>query len=167
MESMTLEQLGATTSDGGIIGITLKDQGCGFFVEIATRSGKSAFLVKARSTEPHRFGNPTSALNVLRNIGIVVAQIDITNWDPDQKDVTRSRQNRDETMRSAHEAAAYNEWRPMACEDLHKIVRYIAKDNLVRAKSFAQELRDKVQQFAEQAVLGKHGRPGRPEFLRE
>ncbi len=107
---MTLEQLRATTSAGGVTGVTLKGQGCGFFIEIATRSGQDAFLVKARSTEPRRFGNPTTALNVLREIGIVVAKIDATNWDPDQKDMTRSRQSRAEAMRNAHEAAAYNEW---------------------------------------------------------
>lgn len=110
MQSMTLEQLRATTSAGGVTGVTLKGQGCGFFIEIATRSGQDAFLVKARSTEPRRFGNPTTALNVLREIGIVVAKIDATNWDPDQKDMTRSRQSRAEAMRNAHEAAAYNEW---------------------------------------------------------
>ena len=110
MQSMTLEQLRATASAGGVTGVTLKGQGGGFFVEIATRSGQDAFLVKARSTEPRRFGNPTTALNVLREIGIVVAKIDATNWDPDQKDMTRSRQSRAEAMRNAHEAAAYNEW---------------------------------------------------------
>ena len=110
MHSMTLEQLRATVSAGGVKGVTLKGQGGGFFVEIATRSGQDAFLVKARSTEPRRFGNPTSALIVLRDVGITVAQLDATNWNPDQKDMTRSRQNRAEAMRTAHEAAAYTKW---------------------------------------------------------
>lgn len=110
MQSMTLEQLRATTSAGGVKGVTLKGQGCGFLIEIATRSGQDAFLSKARSSEPRRFGNPASALNVLRDIGIVVAQIDVTDWDPSQKDMTRSRESRGDAMRSAHEAAAYNEW---------------------------------------------------------
>ena len=78
MQSMTLEQLRATASAGGVKGVTLKGQGGGFFVEIATRSGQDAFLAKARSTEPRRFGNPSSALIVLRNVGIVVAQLDAT-----------------------------------------------------------------------------------------
>ena len=30
--------------------------------------------------------------------------------DPDQKDMSRSRQSRAAAMRKAHEAAAYNEW---------------------------------------------------------
>ncbi|MEO7560272.1 MAG: hypothetical protein ABIT23_08485 [Nitrosospira sp.] len=110
MHSMTLEQLRATARAGGVTSVTVKGQGGGFFVEIATRSGQDAFLVKARSTEPRRFGNPTSALIVLRDVGIAVAQLDATNWNPDQKDMTRSRQNRAEAMRGAHEAAAYNNW---------------------------------------------------------
>ena len=110
MQSMTLEQLRATASAGGVTGVTLKGQGGGFFVEIATRSGQDAFLAKARSTEPRRFGNPSSALIVLRDVGIAVAQVDTTHWDPDEKDMTRSRQRRAEAMRGAHEAAAYNQW---------------------------------------------------------
>ena len=110
MHSMTLAQLRATASAGGVKGVTLKGQGGGFFVEIATRSGQDAFLAQARSTEPRRFGNPTSALIVLRGVGIAVAQLDATNWNPDQKDMTRSRQSRAEAMRGAHEAAAYNQW---------------------------------------------------------
>lgn len=110
MQSMTLEQLRATASAGGVTGVTLKGQGGGFFVEIATRSGQDAVLSKARTTEPRRFGNPTSAMVVLRELGIAIAQLDATDWNPDQKDMTRSRQSRADAMREAHEAAAYNQW---------------------------------------------------------
>ena len=110
MHCMTLEQLRAAASAGGVAGVTLKGQGSGFFMEIATRSGQDAFLVKARSTEPRRFGSPNSALIVLRDIGIAVVQLDATNWNPDQKEVTQSRESRAQAMRQAHEAAAYNHW---------------------------------------------------------
>lgn len=110
MYSMTLEQLRATVSAGGVVGVTLKGQGSGFFMEIATRSGQDAILAKARSTEPRRFGSPGSALIVLRDIGIAVAQLDATNWNPDQKESTQSRQSRAQAMRKAHQAAAYNQW---------------------------------------------------------
>lgn len=110
MQSMTLEQLRAAASAGGVVGITLKGQGSGFFMEIATRSGQDAFLVKARSTEPRRFGSPNSALVVLRDMGIAVVQLDATNWNPDQKEVTQNRDSRAQAMRQAHEAAAYNQW---------------------------------------------------------
>lgn len=110
MQSMTLEQLRATASAGGVVGVTLKGKGGGFFLEIATRSGQDAVLSKARSVEPRRFGNPTSALVVLRDIGIVVARLDATHWNPDQKDISQSRENRAQAMREAHEAAAYTKW---------------------------------------------------------
>ncbi len=110
MNSMTLEQLRATVRAGGVVGVTLKGQGGGFFMEIATRSGQDVILSKARSTAPRRFGNPTSALVVLRDIGIAVAQLDATDWNPDQKEVTQSRESRAQAMREAHEAAAYSKW---------------------------------------------------------
>ena len=59
------------------------------------------------------------------------------------------------------------EWRPMAREDLRAIVRYIGKDNQARAKSFGEELRDKIKPLAQHPELGRHGRPGLPEWLRE
>jgi len=110
MQSMTLEQLRATARAGGVVGVTLKGHGGGFFLEIATRSGHDAILSKARSTEPRRFGSPTSALVVLRELGIAVAQLDATDWNPDQKDMSQSRQDRSQAMRKAHEAAAYSKW---------------------------------------------------------
>lgn len=108
MISMTLEQLRATTSAGGVTGVTLKGEGGGFFIEIATRSGQEAVLAKARSTEPRRFGNPASALLVIREVGLGTAQVDVTHWDPAQKEVGSDQDNRGVAMRKAHQAAAYN-----------------------------------------------------------
>ena len=110
MQSMTIEQLRAASNAGGVSGVTLKGQGGAFLVQIATRSGSGAVLSKARSTEPRRFGSPNSALIVLRDLGIAVAQLDATNWNPDQKEVTQNRDSRAQAMRQAHEAAAYNQW---------------------------------------------------------
>ena len=59
------------------------------------------------------------------------------------------------------------EWRPMAREDLRTIVRYIGKDNPTRAQSFGQELRDKTGMLSQHPQLGRKGRPGLPEWLRE
>lgn len=59
------------------------------------------------------------------------------------------------------------EWRPMAREDLRAIVRYIGKDNPTRAKSFGQELQDKTKLLAQHPELGRQGRPGLPDWLRE
>ena len=55
----------------------------------------------------------------------------------------------------------------MAREDLRAIVRQIGKDNPTRAKSFAAELRDSTKPLAQHPELGRKGRPGLPDWLRE
>lgn len=55
----------------------------------------------------------------------------------------------------------------MAREDLRAIVRYIGKDNPARAKGFGKELRDKTKPLAQHPELGRTGRPGLPDWLRE
>ena len=55
----------------------------------------------------------------------------------------------------------------MAREDLRGIVRYLGKDNPTRARSFGRELRDKTKPLAQHPELGRKGRPGLPEWLRE
>lgn len=107
MRSMSLEQLRATISAGGVTGVTLSRA-------VGASSPKSppaaAKMPKARTTESRHFGNPTSALIVLRDMSIAIVQLDATHWNSDQKGMTRSRQSRAEAMRGAHEAAAYNQW---------------------------------------------------------
>ncbi|MEQ1887917.1 MAG: hypothetical protein ABL951_01910 [Alphaproteobacteria bacterium] len=110
MQNMTLEQLRAAHQAGGVTGIILKAQGGGFFVEIATRNKSGILLAKARSTEPRRFGNPVSALLLLRNIGITAGAFDASQWNPDVKNVPQNKSGRSEAMRDAHKAAAYNRW---------------------------------------------------------
>ena len=55
----------------------------------------------------------------------------------------------------------------MAREDLHAIVRYVAKDNPARAKSFGKDLRNKTKALVQQPKPGRAGRPGLPEYVRE
>lgn len=55
----------------------------------------------------------------------------------------------------------------MAREDLRAIVRYIARDNPVRARSFGQELRDKTRPLAHHPNLGRTARSGLPTSVRE
>jgi len=50
---------------------------------------------------------------------------------------------------------------------LRAIIRYIGTDNPDRARSFAQELRDKTKPLALHPELGRTGRPGLPDFVRE
>ena len=59
------------------------------------------------------------------------------------------------------------EWRPKAREDLRAIVRYIAKDNPLRARTFGLELRNKTLPLADHPSLGRPGRPGLPAGVRE
>lgn len=110
MQSMTIEQLRIASNVGGVSSVTLKGQGGAFLVQIATSSGSDAVLSKARSSEPRRFGNLLSALNVLRDIGITVGQFDASEYDPLQQDHRSLHRGRAEAMRNAHEAAAYGKW---------------------------------------------------------
>ena len=82
MQSMTIEQLGAVSNAGGVMGVTLMGQGGAFLVHIATRNGADAVLAQARSSEPRRFGNPLAALNVLLGIGITAGKFDATAYEP-------------------------------------------------------------------------------------
>ena len=59
------------------------------------------------------------------------------------------------------------EWRPKAREDLRAIVRYIAKDNPLRARTFGPELRNKTLPLADHPALGRPGRPGLSAGVRE
>jgi hypothetical protein len=108
MQSMTIEQLRAATHAGGVSGVTLKGQGGTFLVQIDTRSGSTAVLSKARSTEPRRFGNPLAALKALRDIGITAGQFDASEYDPTERVQSAGNRGRAAAMRGAHEAAAYN-----------------------------------------------------------
>lgn len=110
MQSITLEQLRAASHAGAVSGVTLKGQGGAFLVQIATRSGASVVLSKARSSEPRRFGNPLAALNVLRTIGITAGQFDASEYEPSDKATEAGNRGRAQAMREAHEAAAYNQW---------------------------------------------------------
>src|SRR5690625_3605948 len=80
----TLQQLRATTQAGGVSGVVLKAQGDAFFIEIEMRSGHYAVLVTARGKEPRRFKNPLRALAILRDIGIVHGQFDLSLYAPEQ-----------------------------------------------------------------------------------
>jgi len=110
MQSMTIEQLRAASNAGGIASVTLKGQDGAFFIHIATRNGSDAVLSKARSIEPRRFSNPLVALNVLRDIGIMVGRFDASAYDPTDNKPDAGNRGRANAMREAHKAVAYNQW---------------------------------------------------------
>jgi hypothetical protein len=109
MHGMTLEQLRTSVQAGGVRDVTLRGKGGSFLVEIGTDTD-AVVLVKARTTEPRRFRTPTSAMMVLRGVGIDEARLDARDWDPTRKDLSRARDSRAEAMRRAHRAAAHADW---------------------------------------------------------
>lgn len=110
MQNMTIEQLRAVNKAGGVSSVILKGQGGAFLIQIVTRNGTDAVLSKARSSEPRRFGNPLVALNVLRTIGITLGKFDASEYDPKDKEPSVGNRGRADAMRTAHNAAAYNQW---------------------------------------------------------
>lgn len=110
MQNMTIEQLRAVNKAGGVSSVILKGQGGAFLIQIVTRNGTDAVLSKARSSEPRRFGNPLVALNVLRTIGITLGKFDASEYDPADKEPSVGNRGRADAMRTAHNAAAYNQW---------------------------------------------------------
>lgn len=89
--TFTLQQLRAATQAGGILGVSIKGQGNHFFVQVATRAGQ-AVLVTARSKDPHSFKSPLQAMVLLKQVGIVTGQFDLTQYSPDQHETApRSR----------------------------------------------------------------------------
>lgn len=68
-------------------------------------------FVTARKDNNRWFlADPWGHAFVLRDLDIAVARLDATEWGPDQKDMSQSRQDRAQAMREAHEAAAYTRW---------------------------------------------------------
>jgi plasmid stabilization system protein ParE len=59
------------------------------------------------------------------------------------------------------------EWRQKARDDLRAIIRYIGKDDPTRARSFGQALRGRVLPLAQYPMMGRTGRPGLPDDVRE
>ena len=110
MYTLTLEQLRATTDAGGVAGVTLKAQGGTFYVRVDTRNGGEAILAKARSSEPRGFGNPAQALTLLRGLGLNVGSFDVKDWNPYDKETTRTRPDRAEALKRTHEAAEHDKW---------------------------------------------------------
>jgi hypothetical protein len=132
MQTLTFEQLRSATVAGGVSGVTVKAQGGGFFVQIATRNG-DAILTKARSTELRCFSNPFQAITLLHGIGITNGTYDVSQYDPEQKKI-RLRPDRAKVMKRAHEAAAYDAWFREQVQASIEDPRPSVKDEDVRAE---------------------------------
>jgi hypothetical protein len=78
MQSMTLDSCGRRAKLATYLASPSKDGGGAFIVQIVMRTGSDAVLAKARSSEPRRFGNPTTALHLLRDVGITEREFDVS-----------------------------------------------------------------------------------------
>src|SRR5436309_5451032 len=94
LEPITLDELRAAQRTGGIASVTLKGEGGGFYVALATRSGRDAVLAKTRGREPRRFTSLDKAARLLHQIGVATAQVDTRDWQPQHAKTTRRRPDR-------------------------------------------------------------------------
>lgn len=88
MHRLDLEQFRTTFETGGILSVSLIAQGGTFHIQAETRGGK-AVLTKARGNTLREFRNVTSALTMLRDMGIRETRVDTRNWQPEQADLGR------------------------------------------------------------------------------
>lgn len=110
MQTLNLDQLGATSLAGGVLGITLQARGAAFAVQVQTRTG-DAIMVKTRSKEPRLFADPRKAMLLLRQLGLTRWTVDASAWQPDATTAQRPpRPDRSAALKATHEAADYDRW---------------------------------------------------------
>lgn len=110
MQTMTLEQLRATTDAGGVLGVTLKAQGGAFYVNIETRRGEAVF-VNTKEKKPRKFIDPRKAMMLLREIGLRTMRINAEQWRPEEIEFEkRQRPDSAELLKKKHQAADYDTW---------------------------------------------------------
>lgn len=110
MQTMTLEQLRATTEAGGVLGVTLLAQGAAFYVNIETRRGEALF-VSAKEKKPRKFIDPRKAMMLLREIGVRTMRVNAEQWIPEEIEFEkRQRPDSASRMKQAFEAKGYRDW---------------------------------------------------------
>lgn len=109
-EHLTLQQLRAAAQAGGVSEVTLEAAGAEFQVAVSTQAGGKATLVTTRDRKPRRFGSLDKAAQLLHELGIQCATLDVSHWDPDAERGRRRRPDRAEALKRAHEAADYDRW---------------------------------------------------------
>lgn len=109
MNALTIEQLRAAYSAGGVTAVTLEAQGAAFVVTAAFRSSGRAVLVLTRNKQPRRFTDPRQAFRVLRGIGVATVGCDLTKWTPEQRELTVKRPDRAAALKKAHALLAQPE----------------------------------------------------------
>ena len=110
MQTMTLEQLRATTDAGGVLGVTLRAEGGAFYVNIETLRGEAVF-VNTREKRPRKFIDPRKAMMLLREIGLCSMHVNAEQWRPEEiESERRPRPDASELLKKKHQAADYDTW---------------------------------------------------------
>lgn len=91
MQSMTLEQLRTTHAAGGLVAAQIVGQGQSFVVTADARTGGRVVLVRNSDRQPRMFSDAETALKLLRNIGFVHVAAELSNWRPEQAEITSKR----------------------------------------------------------------------------
>lgn len=102
MDLLTIEQLRAAHSAGGVASVTLEAQGAGFVIAAVFRNGGRAVVVRTRDKQPRRFGDPRQAFRVLRSLGFAQVSCDLSKWTPEQRELGAHRPDRSAALKKAH-----------------------------------------------------------------
>ena len=106
MKTFTIEQARSAASSGGVLSANLKPHGSTFTLEFETRNGP-AMLVAAVSKKIRRFGNPTKAFEIVRNLGLEGGHFSVAQWRPEERQLDRpARPDKASALKAAHQAAA-------------------------------------------------------------
>lgn len=148
MQTMTLEQLRATTDAGGVLGVTLQAQGGAFYVNIETRRGEAMF-VSTKEKKPRKFIDPRKAMLLLREIGVRTMRVNAEQWRPEEIEFEkRQRPDSAELLKKKHQAADYDTWFRNAVEgalakaDSPDAVWLSSDDMKSRSQGFRQKCMD-------------------------
>lgn len=85
--NLTLEQLKAMVEGGAILSVTLEAVGADFALKAETRRGEAVLVLTNQPTKPRTFADPRKALALLRELGIRKVSVDVSRWQPEQKNI--------------------------------------------------------------------------------
>lgn len=102
----TLNQLRTASNAGGVRTVILRAHGAAFSIHAVTLHGDETILVDTHNKKPRQFIDPRQAMTLLGKIGINKAEVDTSNWHPEQaSELRKPRPDRAVQMKAAHEAA--------------------------------------------------------------
>ncbi|MHB1222311.1 MAG: type II toxin-antitoxin system RelB family antitoxin [Gammaproteobacteria bacterium] len=110
MKTFTIDQARSAAASGGVLSANLRPVGSMFALEFETRNGP-AMLIAAVSKKVRRFGNPTKAFEIVRDLGLEGGRYSVAQWRPDEREIDRpTRPDKSATLKATHESAAYDKW---------------------------------------------------------